>query len=34
MEAKQKALWSSEDLKIGLASLMKNGPGLARFVGR
>lgn len=34
MEDKQKALWSSEDLKIGLASLMKNGPGLARFVGR
>lgn len=34
MEDKQKALWSSEDLKIGMDSLMKNGPGLARFVGR
>ena len=34
MEEKQKALWSSEDLKIGLDSLMKNGPGMARFVGR
>ena len=34
MEEKQKALWSSEDLKIGMDSLMKNGPGLARFVGR
>lgn len=34
MEEKQKALWSSEDLKIGLESLMKNGPGLARFEGR
>jgi enoyl-CoA hydratase/carnithine racemase len=34
MEEKQKALWSSEDLKIGLESLAKSGPGLARFVGR
>jgi len=34
MEERQKLLWSSEDLKIGLESLMKNGPGLARFVGR
>ena len=34
MEEKQLALWSSEDLKIGLESLMKNGPGLARFVGK
>jgi enoyl-CoA hydratase/carnithine racemase len=34
MEEKQMALWDSEDLKIGLESLMKNGPGLAEFVGR
>ncbi len=34
MEDKQTALWGSEDLKIGMDSLMKNGPGLARFVGR
>jgi enoyl-CoA hydratase/carnithine racemase len=34
MEEWQKALWSSEDLKIGMESLMKNGPGLAKFVGR
>jgi enoyl-CoA hydratase/carnithine racemase len=34
MEEKQKALWRSEDLKIGMASLIKNGPGLARFTGR
>lgn len=34
MEEKQKVLWTSEDLKIGMESLMKNGPGLARFVGR
>jgi enoyl-CoA hydratase/carnithine racemase len=34
MEEKQQVLWSSEDLKIGMDSLMKNGPGLARFVGR
>jgi len=34
MEEKQLALWSSEDLKIGVESLMKNGPGLAEFVGR
>lgn len=34
MEEKQLALWSSEDLKIGIDSLMKNGPGLAEFVGR
>lgn len=33
MEEKQKALWTSEDLKIGIESLMTNGPGLARFVG-
>ena len=34
MEEKQMSLWSSEDLKIGIDSLMKNGPGLAEFVGR
>lgn len=34
MEDKQLALWSSEDLKIGIDSLMKNGPGLAEFVGK
>ena len=34
MEEKQMALWDSEDLGIGLESLMKNGPGLAEFVGR
>ena len=34
MEEKQMALWSSEDLKIGVESLMKNGPGLAEFVGK
>ena len=34
MEEKQQALWSSEDLRIGIDSLMKNGPGLAVFVGR
>lgn len=30
----QKPIWASEDLKIGLASFRKNGPGLAKFVGR
>jgi len=34
MEEKQAAIWSSEDLKIGLDSLMKRGPGLARFKGK
>ena len=34
MEEKQRALWSSKDLEIGLESLQKNGPGLARFEGR
>lgn len=29
-----KPIWASEDLRIGLESLQKNGPGLARFVGR
>jgi enoyl-CoA hydratase/carnithine racemase len=30
----QEPLWVSEDLKAGLASFKKNGPGLAKFVGR
>jgi enoyl-CoA hydratase/carnithine racemase len=30
----QRPLWTSEDLKIGLESLMKQGPGLAVFKGR
>lgn len=30
----QAPIWASEDLKIGLASFRKNGPGLAKFVGR
>jgi enoyl-CoA hydratase/carnithine racemase len=30
----QEPIWASEDLKIGLASFRKNGPGLAKFVGR
>jgi enoyl-CoA hydratase/carnithine racemase len=34
MEELQKSLWASEDLRIGIDSLMKNGPGLARFVGK
>jgi len=34
MEELQKALWTSDDLVIGMESLMKNGPGLAKFVGR
>ncbi|MGB9347932.1 MAG: enoyl-CoA hydratase-related protein, partial [Ilumatobacteraceae bacterium] len=34
MEDRQRMLWSSEDLRIGIDSLMQNGPGLARFVGR
>lgn len=34
MEELQADLWSSEDLKIGIDSLMKNGPGMARFIGR
>lgn len=29
----QKPVWSSEDLKLGLASFMANGPGLAKFQG-
>ncbi len=34
MEEWQKPLWSSEDLAIGMESLKKNGPGLAKFRGR
>ena len=34
MEEKQLPIWASEDLRIGLESLMANGPGLAEFVGR
>jgi enoyl-CoA hydratase/carnithine racemase len=34
MEARQGALWASEDLKIGMESLSKNGPGMARFKGK
>lgn len=30
----QQPLWASEDLQIGLESLMKQGPGLAVFKGR
>ena len=34
MEELQKELWTSEDLKAGMESLMKNGPGMARFEGK
>jgi enoyl-CoA hydratase/carnithine racemase len=30
----QAPIWASDDLKIGLASFRKSGPGLAKFVGR
>ncbi len=30
----QAPIWASEDLKAGLASFRKNGPGLAKFGGR
>jgi enoyl-CoA hydratase/carnithine racemase len=30
----QAPIWTSDDLKIGLDSFKKNGPGLAKFVGR
>lgn len=30
----QEPIWTSEDLKAGLASFKKNGPGLAKFAGR
>ena len=29
----QAPIWASEDLKTGLASFRKNGPGLAKFSG-
>jgi enoyl-CoA hydratase/carnithine racemase len=34
MATVQAPIWASEDLKAGLASFRKNGPGLAKFVGR
>jgi enoyl-CoA hydratase/carnithine racemase len=34
MEDKQLALWSSEDLRTGIDSLMSQGPGLAKFAGK
>jgi enoyl-CoA hydratase/carnithine racemase len=34
MRELQKDIWTSEDLKIGLASLAAEGPGAARFGGR
>jgi enoyl-CoA hydratase/carnithine racemase len=34
MAAVQAPIWASEDLKAGLESFRKNGPGLAKFVGR
>jgi enoyl-CoA hydratase/carnithine racemase len=34
MEQMQLPLWASEDLKIGLESLMTRGPGLAEFKGK
>jgi enoyl-CoA hydratase/carnithine racemase len=34
MEELHAALWTSEDLRIGMDSFRSNGPGLARFVGR
>src|SRR5581483_9331528 len=30
----QEPIWSSEDIRIGLASFRESGPGLAKFVGR
>jgi len=30
----QEPIWASEDLKAGLASFRKNGPGLAKFAGK
>ncbi|MEM9667435.1 MAG: enoyl-CoA hydratase/isomerase family protein [Pseudomonadota bacterium] len=30
----QKPIWASDDLKIGMASLQRNGPGLAKFTGK
>ena len=34
MQRIQAPIWASEDLKTGLASFRKNGPGLAKFAGR
>lgn len=34
MEEMQKVFWTSQDLKIGVDSLMKNGPGKAKFIGK
>jgi enoyl-CoA hydratase/carnithine racemase len=34
MRELQKDFWKSDDLKVGLASLVANGPGAARFGGR
>lgn len=34
MATVQAPIWGSEDLKAGLASFRKNGPGLAKFAGR
>jgi enoyl-CoA hydratase/carnithine racemase len=34
MSELQQGIWTSEDLKIGLASLAAEGPGAARFEGR
>ncbi len=33
MAGEQKPIWASEDLKTGLASFRKNGPGMAKFKG-
>jgi len=30
----QEPIWASEDLKAGLTSFRKNGPGLAKFAGK
>ena len=34
MHELQAEYWKSEDLKRGVASLLANGPGAARFEGR
>ena len=34
MEQIQEPIWASEDLKTGLSSFMRNGPGLAKFEGK
>lgn len=33
MEELQKAIWASKDVKVGLESFLKNGPGQAKFEG-